>query len=275
MTADLPAAPPASPSRSEPISAGNLETCPSCGWVSFASDRRRRCEFCGGPRRPVAVNASTRARAHVRRAPTRLRPARVGGEAVTPAEMDAMESVSGLWDILETGKSFVWGTWRHKLLAANDSRRKQTAYYGSFPTGLWDEIHARYPADPERTLHLFSGSLPRELGYRATADPKVECEYIGLIPDSFRQMENGRFDLIIADPPYTPLDAAKYGLPYPDKRKVLRESRRVLTMGGHMVWLDIRSPNNRKKEFKTVAMRALLPAGHNRVVRSLTTYEAV
>lgn len=31
---------------------GNLETCPSCGWVSLASSRRERCKFCGGPRRP-------------------------------------------------------------------------------------------------------------------------------------------------------------------------------------------------------------------------------
>lgn len=35
-----------------PKTTGNLETCPNCGWVSFASSRRKTCEFCGGPRRP-------------------------------------------------------------------------------------------------------------------------------------------------------------------------------------------------------------------------------
>jgi SAM-dependent methyltransferase len=119
-------------------------------------------------------------------------------------------------------------------------------FYGSYPRGYMNRIRAlfpdvwtprRQPRESHRLLHLFSGSLsPREPGIRvdvhARRRPTVQASALQL---PFRSRA---FDLVMADPPYGPQDAERYGSPMPNRRRVLLEVARVTKPGGHLVYLD-------------------------------------
>lgn len=112
--------------------------------------------------------------------------------------------------------------------------------YGSYPPSYLKRVTALFP-DAERTLHLFSGSLPRsntrqmltvDSRYTAAVQPGVRADVLRL------PLLDKTWDLAMADPPYTPDDAEKYETPMPDRRRILYEIHRVLEPGGFLVWLD-------------------------------------
>ena len=76
---------------------------------------------------------------------------------------------------------------------------------------------------------------------------------------------NNGFKLIIADPPYTPEDAKKYGYKMPNRKKVLSECYKVVCPGGYLVWLDTRVPMWRKKEWKMVGTIGIVRSSNHRV----------
>jgi len=108
-----------------------------------------------------------------------------------------------------------------------------SGYYGSYPPQYLRRVMALFP-DAERILHLFSGSLPPGAYVRFDArggDVTGDAEQLSV-------HFHDRFDLILADPPYTAEDANYYGLPMVNRTKVLRECEAVLEHGGYIVWLD-------------------------------------
>ena len=128
---------------------------------------------------------------------------------------------------------------------------KGSGYHGAYPPQYLKRIMSLFPDKTEsrEILHLFSGSLPK--GDYITCDLNPEND-----PDIICSAEElssvtgfvGRFDLILADPPYSDEDANKYGYPMVNRNKVVSECSKILKVGGHLVWLDQVLPMYRKAE---------------------------
>jgi hypothetical protein len=154
----------------------------------------------------------------------------------------------------------------------NNYKRKN-GYYGEYPPSYLDRVRALYPS-ATRTLHMFSGSIEALPG-ECTCDsnlalcPDCGCpaEEVGL------ELEGMDFDLILADPPYSPGDAKRYGQPYPNKRIVLRELRRTCAPGAALVWLDTQVPMFRKIDWRLVGTIGLF-TGTNRRIRAISLFSA-
>jgi hypothetical protein len=144
-------------------------------------------------------------------------------------------------------------------------------FYGGYPRGYLERVHSMFP-DAKKILHAFSGGLTHVMAVdvawpdREWFGPStrhtvelVDCMGpeegrhptwqgdVTTMPEEWA----GRFDLVLADPPYSKEDAKKYGVKMPSMRQVLREIRRVTRVGGNLVWLDTRWVQHRKDEWKT------------------------
>ena len=89
-----------------------------------------------------------------------------------------------------------------------------------------------------------------------------------------RWQETSRFDLVLADPPYSKEDAAVYGTSMPSIRHVIGALRRVCKPGGNLVWLDQKWPMHRKSDWKTWGHIGLVRSTNHRM-RLVTMFEAV
>ena len=74
-----------------------------------------------------------------------------------------------------------------------------------------------------------------------------------------------RFDLVIADPPYTHADAEIYGFPMVNRKKVLHQIAAVMKEGGHLVWLDTTFPMYTKRQFELVARIGYVRSTNHRI----------
>jgi len=79
------------------------------------------------------------------------------------------------------------------------------------------------------------------------------------------EQNSARFDLILADPPYSPEDAEKYGVRMPNRREVTRALAQVCRPGGILVWLDVVWPQHRKEEWRTWGQIGLVRSTNHRV----------
>jgi len=137
----------------------------------------------------------------------------------------------------------------------NDYRNKST-YHGAYPRGYLDRVQALFPdAVGERTLHAFSGSLPA--GDYVRCDLVQPAEYTCDVLYLPRKVAAGQFTLVYADPPYTKLDAQKYGTLMIDRRKTTAALAHVVAPGGFLVWLDTVWPMHRKALWETVGQVAI------------------
>ena len=133
----------------------------------------------------------------------------------------------------------IYGNW----MIGQDYRSRR-GYYGEYPRSYLIRVMALFPPnlDPQRTLHLFSGSINRDNCKSPTFDMDPANE---LRPsqrgDAHRLSEYFQpdaFDIILADPPYSEEDARHYGTPLINRNKVIKEAEKVLVVGGWIVWLD-------------------------------------
>lgn len=184
----------------------------------------------------------------------------------------------------------VVGTWM-----IGSCYRNPNPLYGAYPHGYLDRIHAMFP-DAQRILHAFSGGLTKANAEAAAAKanaghrwPNAE-QTVELVdihgPDQGRYPTwqgdvtalpedwAGRFDLILADPPYSADDAKVYDCPPPNRAKVCQSLRRVARKGANLVWLDQVWPMHRKAEWQTWGTVGLVRSTNHRV-RLVTFFEAV
>ncbi|KKM78558.1 hypothetical protein LCGC14_1358800 [marine sediment metagenome] len=140
------------------------------------------------------------------------------------------------WPPLRSDARWLDGMW----VMGNNYRG--SGYYGAYPPNYLERVMALFP-DAEAVLHLFSGSLPQ--GDYLRFDIQGNPEVVG---DAHRLSSYicQRFDLVLADPPYSNEDAAHYGNPLVNRNTVLRECGKVLLPGGFVVWLDQVLPMFRK-----------------------------
>lgn len=156
----------------------------------------------------------------------------------------------------------------------NDYRKKSDpAFYGAYPGNYLERVMSLFP-DAKRVMHLFSGSLPpgdyTRVDCSRPTDIQCDAHKLGLLPGS--PFNVPLFDLILADPPYSAEDAAKYGTPMIRRKVVLQECAKVLQPGGFLVWLDQQVPMWRKVDFRCVGVIGLVTsAGHR--VRVVSIFE--
>lgn len=200
------------------------------------------------------------------------------------------------------GNGMVVGTWMIGAYYKNPSRNPDgTSFYGSYPHGYLERVHAMFP-DASEVLHVFSGGLTREAAMQAAypniMQAKAEGRELGLDADvvgmelvdmhgpaagrhptwqgdvcAMPEDWHGRFDLILADPPYSAEDAAKYDCLPPNRGKVMRALRRVCKTGGNLVFLDTVWPMHRKTDWKTWGTIGLVRSTNHRV-RMVSMFEA-
>lgn len=172
----------------------------------------------------------------------------------------------------EQGRDVLYATW----LIGNDYRNK-SALYGAYPNGYLARVAALFPDAGENTLHAFSGSLPP--GPYSRLDLIDRCG----VPDiRFHQGSvcdaplifdgRSRFNLVIADPPYSAADAERYGTPMVDRRRAIAALATVTKPGGHLVWLDTVWPMHSKRDWLTVGRITLVRSTNHRV-RLATIFE--
>lgn len=143
----------------------------------------------------------------------------------------------------------------------------ESEYYGAFPGNYLARLAALFPEHAirpgmlplgaGRVLHAFSGSLAP--GPYDRCDLNQEVEYRCDVRDLPSRV-SAAYDLIIADPPYSDEDAAKYKSPPLDRGAMTTALAAVTVTGGFLCWLDTAWPMHRADEWSDV--------GHVFVVRS-------
>jgi hypothetical protein len=159
----------------------------------------------------------------------------------------------------------VVGTW----IMGNDYRVK-SAYYGGYPAGYLRRIRALFP-DKKRTLHLFSGMVDLSAfpGDTVDVNAKLKPTYV----DDAQTLEKvpvEKYDLVLADPPYSIEDAERYQTTMIKRNLVMRALQR-LRPGAHVVWLDQVLPMYRKDCFEQEAVIGMWKSTNHRF-RGITIF---
>ena len=163
------------------------------------------------------------------------------------------------------GDGRVVGTW----IMGNDYRVK-SAYYGGYPAGYLRRIRALFP-EKHATLHLFSGKVDLDAFPGDTVDinPAHGATYID-DAQTLLAVPLERYDLVLADPPYSVEDCERYGTTMVKRRAVMRALGR-LPPGAHVVWLDQVFPVYRKEIFDVEATIGMWKSTNHRF-RGITVF---
>ena len=158
--------------------------------------------------------------------------------------------------ISEDGR--IVGTW----IMGNDYRVK-SEYYGGYPAGYLRRVRALFP-EKKRVLHLFSGKVDLVTLPGDTVD--INSALGPTYVDDAQTLERvplDRYDLILADPPYSVDDAERYQTTMVKRNTVMRALQRVKP-GTHIVWLDQVLPMYRKDTFNIDAVIGMVKSTNHR-----------
>ncbi len=182
--------------------------------------------------------------------------------------------------------------------------------YGAYPHGYLARIHAMFP-DAKNILHVFSGGLTLRSACEAAgwssyvkaidaieeSTGKAPTYMVaGKLPATMELVDSmgpedgrfptwqgdvtempakwtGRFDLILADPPYSPEDCKKYGVKSTPTLRVMSHLWRVAKTGANLVWLDQKWPQHKKTLWKTWGTIGLVRSTNHRM-RLVSCFEA-
>jgi hypothetical protein len=146
-----------------------------------------------------------------------------------------------------------------------NNRHGRTGYYGEYPPTYLRRIAALFP-DKRKVLHLFAGKVGEDMadlpGDTVDINPELNPTFVDNA-HTLLQVPLEQYDLVVADPPYSPADAARYGTPMIQPGKVMRALQR-LPAGTHVVWLDTSYPMYSKEVFNTEALIGLVRSTNNR-----------
>lgn len=166
-----------------------------------------------------------------------------------------MDAVSDLppYTILENG--YIHGTWF--------CGRPVKKYYGAFPQGFWPR--AKQVLRPWGSMvHWFSGTMPPEPGI-VTVDGNPETNPSVVSLGAVLPFEDCTFDAAFADPPYSPGDSKRYGLPYISANKILAELARVTRPGGKIGLLHEFIPKSKGLPVKLLGIVGIMNGPQKRI----------
>jgi hypothetical protein len=156
-----------------------------------------------------------------------------------------------------TSNGWVYGWW--SLYAAAKMGTK-SGLHGSYPPQFLERALSLFPGAKD-ILHVPSGSLHDLPEGHVTMDVKTDDVRKPMVAgDCCNQIpfRDESFDLILADPPYSPVDSKLYGCPPFRTMGFLREAQRVLRPGGYLGFLHIYLPQVRKPENLKWRMRGVI-----------------
>lgn len=150
------------------------------------------------------------------------------------------------------------GTW----IMGNDYRVK-SAYYGGYPAGYLRRIGALFP-DKRRVLHLFSGRVDLSAlpGDTVDINPALAPTFVD-DAQSLASVPLERYDLVLADPPYSVEDCDRYQTTMVRRNVVMRALER-LAPETHVVWLDQVLPMYRKASFDIEGVIGMVKSTNHR-----------
>ena len=126
--------------------------------------------------------------------------------------------------------------------------------------------------DAENILHLFSGSLKDDVpGDRLDVNPDLDPD-ICVDAHNLSEAVEKKYELILADPPYSNEDAERYGTSMVNRNKIVKECSKVLAKGGNLIWLDQVLPMFRKDDLKMWLTIGLVRSTNHRF-RVVTGFE--
>lgn len=174
--------------------------------------------------------------------------------------------------------------WLYGFWVIGNMYKAPNGYYGEYPPSYIERVTSLFPLYTN-ILHLFSGAVSSDKYPGTTVDinPNLNPDICGNAEDVSNVLGSKRFNLIMADPPYTVADAREYGqyMPeevrdqgtkMPNKLRVMRECRKVISDDGVLVWLDTRKPMYRKIDWRYSGLIAV-DCGTNRAVRGAWIFE--
>lgn len=158
--------------------------------------------------------------------------------------------------IAEDGR--VVGTW-----IMGNSYKVASGYYGGYPNGYLRRIWSLFP-DKRRPLHVFSGKVDLAALPGDTVDSNADLNptYV----DDAHTLLNvplGRYDLVLADPPYSVEDAERYQTSMVKRNKVM-DALQGVSADTHVVWLDQVLPMYRKDAWTIEAVIGMVKSTNHR-----------
>ena len=145
----------------------------------------------------------------------------------------------------------------------------KTSLYGAYPYGYLERIYSLFPLIPQKTLHLFSGSLEDSKDY-----DKVDYN-TGLDAHTFSEIiPHETYELILSDPPYSVEDCDHYGCCMVKRNIVFKQCYNVLKSGGHLIWLDQVLPNYKKSEWNIIGRIGMVKSTNHRF-RVITIFQKI
>jgi len=140
----------------------------------------------------------------------------------------------------------------------------RSGYYGGYPAGYLRRIKALFP-EKQKVLHLFSGRVDLSVlpGDTVDLNPELDPTYL----DDAQKLAGvpvEKYDLILADPPYSIEDADHYQPTMVKRNLVMRALGRKASPGTHVVWLDQVLPMYRKDQWRIVGLIGMVKSTNHR-----------
>jgi hypothetical protein len=153
----------------------------------------------------------------------------------------------------------VVGTW----IMGNDYRVK-SGYYGGYPAGYLRRIAALFP-DRRHVLHVFSGQVDLSVmpGDTVDSNPAMKPTWVA-DAHNLSSLPLERYDLVMADPPYSVEDAERYQTTMVQRNVVMRSLAAGMAEGARVVWLDQVLPMYRKTDWCIEAVIGMVKSTNHR-----------
>lgn len=140
----------------------------------------------------------------------------------------------------------------------------ESTYYGGYPTGYLKRVAALFP-DRKKVLHVFSGKvdLAAMPGETIDLNDTLKPTWVADAHD-LSNIPLHRYDLVLADPPYSVEDAERYQTTMVKRNVVMRSLAAGMTAGARVVWLDQVLPMYRKDEWAIEAVIGMVKSTNHR-----------
>lgn len=154
----------------------------------------------------------------------------------------------------------VFGIW-----VMGNNYQVPSGYYGGYPHGYLKRIGALFP-EKRSVLHLFSGAVDVADMPGDTLDVNPACQptFLGRAEDVGTLCDLSKYDLVLADPPYSQEDAVHYGTTMVNRTSVVRALASGMRPAAHLVWLDQVLPMYRKTDWAIEARIGMVKSTNHR-----------